>query len=654
MTRRAAARHDGAVPPSATDPERDGILDSGDSSLYSVVTTTALPREPLPVAAERLAVMSSGELFGWTQNVAMGLSPRRFAGREFLILSTLGGLRGPDGEPIALGYHTGHWELGLLVEAAARELTSAGAVPFAAHVSDPCDGRSNGTDAMLDSLPYRNDAAIVLRRLARSLPSGAGVLGVATCDKGLPAMMMALAGLPDQPAVVVPGGVTLLSHGAEDTGTVQTLAARFARGEITLDHAATMACRACGSAGGGCQFMGTAATSQVVAEALGLALPHSALHPSGAPIWLDLARRSARALVQLAERGVRTADLLTDDAVHNALAVHAAVGGSTNLYLHLPAIAHAAGLRRPTVDDWAAVNRSVPRLVDALPNGPKNFATVHVFLAGGVPEVMLQLARGGLLRVDVPTVSGRTLADVLQWWEGSERRARLRDRLADVEGIDPDEVVRDLANALPGTVTIVGGNLAPGGALVKSTAINPRLLDADGRYTAEGPARVFTSEADAIDAIKRRSVVPGEVMVLLGIGPSFGMPETYQITAALKHIDDGGRIPLVTDGRFSGVSTGPCIGHVSPEASAGGPLGRVRDGDPIRIAIDTRALTGTVDHGVAPDEFARRGLHPDVGRRSADLPVDTRVWAALQALGGGSWGGCVYDPEAILAAVGPR
>jgi xylonate dehydratase len=626
------------MPPSPDSP--DPVLDSGDASLYAVTTTTSSAREPLPVAAGRLAAMSSGELFGWTQNVAMGLSPRRFGSREVLVLSTLGGLRGAGGDPVALGYHT--------------ELTSIGAVPFAAHVSDPCDGRSNGTEAMLDSLPYRNDAAIVLRRLARSLPSRAGVLGVATCDKGLPAMMMALAGLPDRPGVVVPGGVTLLSRGAEDTGAVQTLATRFARGEVTLDHAATMACRACGSAGGGCQFMGTAATSQVVAEALGLALPHSALSPSGAPIWLDLARRSARALVRLAEKGVRTADLLSDDAIHNAMVVHAAVGGSTNLYLHVPAIAHAAGLGRPTVDDWSAVNRSVPRLVDALPNGPKNFATVHVFLAGGVPEVMLHLARSGVLRVGAPTVSGRPLADNLEWWERSERRARLRDRLSDVDGIDPDEVIRDVTRSLGGTVTIVGGNLAPGGGLVKSTAIHPRLLDSESRYRVEGRARVFTSETEAIDAIKRREVVPGEVMALLGLGPSCGMPETYQITAALKHIDDGGRIPLLTDGRFSGVSTGPCIGHISPEATAGGPLGRLRDGDPIRIAVDVRALTATVDHGVDPAAFDARSPHPGLGLRPGGLPDDTRLWAALQGVGGDAWGGCVYDVEAILAALGSR
>jgi len=635
-----------------------GLFDSGDTSLYTFDAITDGPEGQLPLDADSLASMKSGDLFGWTQNVAMGLNPKRLSSNEFLILSTLGGLRAPDGSPVALGYHTGHWELGLLIDAAARELTERGAIPFAGHVSDPCDGRSNGTTGMLDSLPYRNDAAVVFRRLARSLPTRAGVLGVASCDKGLPAMMMALAGLPELPSVVVPGGVTLLSKDAEDTGTVQSLAARFARGEITLEYASIMGCKACGSSGGGCQFMGTAATSQVIAEALGLTLPHSALHPSGTELWLDMARRSARALVKMAERGDSISDVLTDDAVHNALVVHAAVGGSTNLYLHVPAIAHAAGLDRPGVDEWRAVNAQVPRLVDALPNGPKNFATVHVFLAGGVPEVMLRLAELGALRLDAPTVSGMSLGDQIEWWEGSERRARLRDRLATLDGIDPDEVIRPADQSrddggLGGTVTILGGNLAPGGALVKSTAIAADLLEDSGHYRAEGRARVFTSELEAIDAIKARSIQPGEVMVLIGIGPSFGMPETYQVTAALKHIDDGGRIPLITDGRFSGVSTGPCIGHVTPEASAGGAIGKVRDGDSIRIEIDTRELTGSIDVVAASaDALDERPAHPNLAERSIELPDDVRLWAALQAQSGGSWGGCVNDVDAIVAALG--
>src|SRR4030095_14254594 len=190
--------------------------------------------------------------------------------REFLILSTSGGLRADDGTPIALGYHTGHWEVGLLMHAAARELKQLGCVPFAGFVTDPCDGRTQGTAGMMDSLPYRNDAAIVLRRLIRSLPRRSGVMGVATCDKGLPAMMMALAGSPDLPCILVPGGVTLPPTEGEDAGKVQTIGARFAHGKISLQEAAEMGCRACASPGGGCQFLGTAATSQVVGESLGL------------------------------------------------------------------------------------------------------------------------------------------------------------------------------------------------------------------------------------------------------------------------------------------------------------------------------------------------------------------------------------------------
>jgi putative YjhG/YagF family dehydratase len=540
-------------------------------------------------------------------------------GKQFLILSTQGGIRAADGTPVALGYHTGHWEVGLLMEEAAREFTAAKAIPFAGYVSDPCDGRTNGTNGMLDSLPYRNDAAIVFRRLIRSLPTRRGVLGVATCDKGLPSMLMALAGTPDLPTILVPGGVTLLAEEAEDTGKVQTLATRFAREEITLEHAAEMGCKACGSPGGGCQFMGTAATSQVVAEALGLALPHAALSPSGSALWRDVARRSARALLALDAAGLKTRDLLTDDSIHNAMVCHAAFGGSTNLVLHIPAIAHAAGLRRPTVDDWARVNRSVPRLVDSLPNGPRHFATVQVYLAGGVPEAMLHLRDLGLLKLDARTVTGLTLGENLEWWEKSERRVRLREKLQALDGIDPGDVIMPAALArergLTSSVTFLRGNLAPEGALVKSTAISPQLIGADGVFLHEGPARVFTSENGAI--------------------------------AAIKDVKDGQRIALITDGRFSGVSTGACVGHVSPEAWAGGPIGRLRDGDTIRLRIDTRTLEGTVDVvSLSAAELAARPVHPGL-TPNPHVPADTRLWAALQNASGGSWAGCVYDGERI-------
>src|SRR5215831_8903399 len=318
---------------------RDDLF-SSPAEIFRIQTRAPGPAGSLPLTEQMLRESPSGDLFGMTQNAGMGWNPAEVGREQFLILSTQGGLRAPDGKPIALGYHTGHWEIGLLVQAAAEEFRRLNVIPFAGFCSDPCDGRTQGTVGMFDSLPYRNDAAVVFRRLARSLPLRAGVLGIATCDKGLPAMMMAVAGLHNLPCVIVPGGVTLPAEGAEDAGTVQTLGARFAHGLVTLSEAADLGCRACGSPGGGCQFLGTAATSQVVGEALGLSLPHSALAPSGQPVWFDLARRSARALHQLQARGLATRDIVTDAAVRNAMVVHAAFGGSTNLLLHLPAAAH--------------------------------------------------------------------------------------------------------------------------------------------------------------------------------------------------------------------------------------------------------------------------------------------------------------------------
>jgi putative YjhG/YagF family dehydratase len=635
--------------------------------VLAVVTAGAGPQGRLPLTPEMLRQRPSGDIFGLTQNAGMGWDPRELGRPPYLMLGTNGGIRAADGRPIALGYHTGHWEIGLLMQAAAAELRELECLPFAAFCSDPCDGRTQGTTGMMDSLAYRNDAAQVLRRLIRSLPTRRGVLGVATCDKGLPAMMMALAAMRDLPCVLVPGGVTLPPLDGEDAGKVQSIGARFAHGELTLEQAAELGCRACGSPGGGCQFLGTAATAQVVGEALGLSLPHSALAPSGQPIWTDMARRSARALVALAARGRTTRDVLTDAAVRNAMTVHAAFGGSTNLLLHLPAIAHAAGLARPTVDDWIAVNRRVPRLVDTLPNGPH--PTVRAFLAGGVPEVMLHLRELGLLDLGCLTASGERLGRVLDWWEGSGRRRALRERLRAVDGVDPDDVIVSPAGAhargLTSTVTFPRGNLAPEGAVIKSTAIDPSVVDTDGIYRKTGPARVFTLERDAMAAVKGlgdRPLRPGDVMVLICRGPlGAGMEEIYQITAALKHLSWGKTVAVLTDARFSGVSTGACVGHIGPEALAGGPIGRVQDGDLIQIVIDRGRLEGSIDlvgqgeRVFGADEgrrvLASRPPRPDLAP-DPDLPDDTRLWAALQQWGGGTWGGCVYDVEAIVAALG--
>jgi putative YjhG/YagF family dehydratase len=641
------------------------ILDSGDASLFDVRSTAPGPAGTLPLTPEMLLKRPSGDLFGWSQNAGMGWDPRALGGREVLILSTHGGIRDPSGRPVALGYHTGHWEVGLLVEEAARELQALGAIPFAAYCTDPCDGRTQGTTGMFDSLPYRNDAATVLGRLIRSLPTRHAVIGVATCDKGLPAMMMALAATHDLPAMLIPGGVTLLPERGEDAGRVQSVGARFAHHQITLEDAAENLCRACATPGGGCQFLGTAATSQVVAEALGMTLPHAALSPSGHPIWLDMARRSARAVLAMESGGIKMRDILTPASFRNAMIVHAACGGSTNLILHLPAIAHAAGIARPTSTDWTEINRGVPRLVDALPNGPRSFPTVQVFLAGGVPEVMLHLRRAGLLDTGVLTASGETLGETLDWWESCERRTALRRVLRERDGVDPDDVIMDPDRAqragLTSTVTFPTGNLAPEGSVIKSTAIDPSVVGSDGIYRMTGPARVFVSEAAAVAAIKNGSIHPGDVIVLICRGPmGAGMEETYQVTSALKHLDFGKHVAVVTDARFSGVSTGACIGHVSPEALAGGPIGKVLDGDTIEIVVDRVNLRGTVNLvGLTGRRFAAaegasvlagRPPRPDLVPDPA-LPAATRLWAALQHVSGGTWGGCIFDPEAILQAL---
>ena len=609
----------------------------------------------------------SGDIFGLSQNAGMGWRPSEVGRDPYLILSTQGGVRAEDGSPIALGYHTGHWEVGLLVREVADYVTKHGGLPFAGFVSDPCDGRSQGTTGMFDSLPFRNDAAVVLRRLIRSLPRRKAVIGIGTCDKGLPAMTMAVASFRDLPGAIIPGGVTLPPDYGEDAGAVQTLGARFTHNMIDVEEAASLGCSACATPGGGCQFLGTAASAQIVAEALGLTVSHAALAPSGQPIWFDVARRTARNVMEQVQEGRTIGAVLDAAAIENAMLALAVFGGSTNLLIHIPAYAHAAGLKRPSVEDWRSVNRSVPRIVDALPNGPENHPTVRVFLAGGVPEVMLHLRRAGLLNEKALTIEGRTWTDLLDEWEQSERRHKLRERLRDADGVDPDDVIcppdRVKRKGLTPTVCFPSGNLAPEGSIIKSTAIDPSILDPDGVYRKTGPARVFTTERAAISAIKGQSEPPvksGDIMILAGRGPlGSGMEETYQLTSALRFLPFGKHVALITDARFSGVSTGACIGHVSPEALAGGPIGRLRDGDVIRIVVDREALDATVDligHGEqewtpaeAAEELAGREMHADI-RPDDNLPNDTRLWASLQGISGGLWGGCVYDADALAAA----
>ena len=631
--------------------------------IFSIQTKTSGPAGKLPLSAEEMRSKPSGDIFGMTQSAGMGWKASELGRDHYLVLSTQGGLRAPDGQPIALGFHTGHWEIALQAQTASERLRELGGVPFAAYCSDPCDGRTQGTAGMFDSLPYRNDAAQVFRRLARSLPTRKGILGVATCDKGLPAMMMALAGLGDLPSVIVPGGVSLPPEQGEDAGAVQTIGARFSHGMLSLDEATELGCKACASPGGGCQFLGTAATSQVVAEAMGMAVLHSALAPSGQPVWLDIATRSADAVVAMKQNGLALKEILTPAAFKNAMALHAAFGGSTNLLLHIPAIAYCVGIERPTVNDWSAINKAVPRIVDVLPNGPTHHPTVRVFLAGGVPEVMLHLRELNLIDTSQRSVTGRTIDEELNDWEESERRQRFREILKEQDGVDPNDVIlspeRARDRGLTSTVMFPSGNLAPEGAVIKSTAIDPSLVDENGVYAHEGPAKVFTSEHDAIAAIKQNEIEAGDVLVVTGCGPiGTGMEETYQLTSALKFLPFGKHVALVTDARFSGVSTGACIGHVGPEGLAGGPIGKLKSGDVISIQLDRNSLEGFVNLvGEGDDRFdaeegakrlAKRETRDDIAPHS-ELPDDTRLWAALQGVGGGTWGGCVFDVDQIVA-----
>jgi len=281
---------------------------------------------------------------------------------------------------------------------------------------------------------------------------------------------------------------------------------------------------------------------------------------------------------------------------------------------------------------------------------------------------MLHLRSLGLLKLDAFTVAGRRLGDVLDWWERSDRRTHLREALRQRDGVDPDAVIMSPSVArergLTSTVTFPVGNIAPNGSVVKSTSIDKSVIDADGVYRKEGPARVFTSEREAIAAVKGRTDRPihaGDILVLMCRGPmGSGMEETFQLTSALRYLSFGKQVALITDARFSGVSTGACIGHVGPEALEGGPIGKLRDGDWLRIEVDTRNLTGRLDFiGEGDRRFTpEEGAEILVTREPAaelkpdpNIPDDTRLWAMLQRLGGGTWGGCVYDVDAILATL---
>lgn len=476
-------------------------------------------------------------------------------------------------ESVAGDSHPGSAHLSGLVDAAADGAGQTGAAVAKYACTDMCDGIAQGTDAMDYSLPSRDLIASVVEMHARSGYYDAVVL-VSSCDKAVPAHLMAAARL-NLPAVHVPGGSMPAGEGGVTVDQIGAIAAALRRGEIDkaeYDAWVESAVPSCGA----CAFMGTALTSQVVAEVLGLALPHTAVAPANdADVMRDIGRRSGEQVLAHLRAGLSARDFITDAAIRNALVVHAAVGGSTNLLLHLPAIAAEAGVPF-TLALVQEVNDAVPFLVDTRPTGRY---PAHLFwYAGGVPRVMREVSKH--LDLDALAATGRPWGEELERLPHDSEVPTPLTKL----GLAPTDIIRPVDDPIDhrGAVAILRGNLAPRGAVVKRSAVLPEAR------RVQGPARVFERQEDALAAITERRISPGDVVVIRGEGPrGSGMPEQYYVTSAIAADPELARTTaLITDGRFSGASKGPCVGHISPEAAVGGPIGSLREADVVLVDID--------------------------------------------------------------------
>ena len=476
--------------------------------------------------------------------------------------------------------HPGSAHLLCLVEAAAAGVRSAGGNPARYFATDICDGMAQGHDGINYSLASREIIADAIEIHGMATPFDATVY-IASCDKGLPANLMA-SGRLNTPGIFVPGGVM---DAGPDLLTLEqsgTYSAQYERGEITAEQFRfykTHACPSCGA----CSFMGTACTMQMMTEALGLSLPGSALVPAASPLLADYARRAGEQAVALARAGIRTGDIVTKEAFENAVLIHAAISGSTNAMLHLPAIAHEYGIELDG-DVFDRMHRGARWLLDVRPAG--RWPAAYVWYAGGVPRVMERLR--DLLHLDVLTVTGRTLGENLDELQKNGFYESCASYLQGT-GVAPEDVIRPLEKPLgtDGAIAVLRGNLAPGGAVVKHTAVPEEMFGVTLR------ARPFDCEEDAIHAILTHAVHPGEAVFIRYEGPKgSGMPEMFYTTEAISSDPALARsIALITDGRFSGASKGPVIGHVSPEAADGGPIALVEEGDLIRIDIRGRSLS---------------------------------------------------------------
>ena len=475
--------------------------------------------------------------------------------------------------------HPGSAHLLELADAACRGIAWAGGRGARYFTTDICDGMAQGHDGINYSLPSRDMIANMIEIHAGATPFDAGVF-IASCDKGVPAHLMGM-GRVNMPSVLATGGVMDAGPGLLTLDQIGVYAAQQARGEISpeqLEWYKQHACPSCGA----CSFLGTACTMQILGEALGLMLPGTALLPASSPRLVQAAYEAGEQAVELARLGLRPRDIVTQNALENAVMVHAAISGSTNALLHLPAIAHEFGLELDG-SCFDRLHRGARYLLDVRPAG--QWPAQYVHLAGGVPRIMEQLRE--VLHLDVMTVTGKTLGENLDQLKAGDYYSQC-DRLCEEAGLHWQDVIRPFHHPLgtDGAIAVLYGNLAPGGAVIKHTACPKEMFQATLR------ARPFDCEEEAIHAVLTGQIQPGDAVIIRYEGPKgAGMPEMFYTSQAIASDQTLGRsIALITDGRFSGASTGPSIGHVSPEAAEGGPIALVQEGDLIRLDVPARKL----------------------------------------------------------------
>ena len=494
--------------------------------------------------------------------------------------------------------HPGSGHLNILVEEVRKGVAQAGGFGARYYVTDICDGESQGTDGINFSLASREMIANMIEIQGNATVSDAGVY-LASCDKGMPGNLMGLARV-NIPSVVVPGGT--MNAGPEML-TLEQLgmySAKYQRGEIDeekLDWAKCNACPSCGA----CSFIGTASTMQIMAEALGLALPGSALMPATSPDLLAYAREAGKQAVKLAYmENMKPSDIVTMESFENAILVHAAISGSTNCLLHIPALAHEFGIEI-TGDTFDRLHRGAHYLLDVRPAG--RWPAETFYYAGGVPAIMEEIKEH--LHLDVMTVTGKTLGENLEDLKKNGFYERCEKWLAQFNeryntNITRKDIIRpyDEAIGTEGSIAVLKGNLAPEGAVIKHTACPKEMFKAVLR------ARPFDSEEECLDAVLHHKVQKGDAVFIRYEGPKgSGMPEMFYTSEAISSDKELGKsIALITDGRFSGASTGPVIGHCSPEAVDGGPIALVEEGDLIEIDVEARKLNIIGIHGVKMTE----------------------------------------------------